>query len=282
MLRLIFLGVYFYAGLVQAETFRAAPDTAHWKTTSARLKCALSHEIPQFGRATFLHEAGLEPQLILDMVDSAFGGGTAVLVSAPPHWQKMDEEKVLAENALPSGVPIVFAGEIVRTIWSELQRSRDIEFRLPKAYPQAPEPVVAVLSQAGFKAGWEQFQECQQQLVPISFANLAKSQLYFESNTMRLTAESLALLEYMLVYDEEAGPIRKIIIEGHTDSVGRFVENTKLSYQRAWVVKDWLVGYGIPPDVIQVKGLGGSQPIANNKTAEGRAKNRRVTLKLQR
>lgn len=69
-----------------------------------------------------------------------------------------------------------------------------------------------------------------------------------------------------------------IVAVGHTDSVGTDAYNQKLSIRRAESVKKYLVSQGIEAKRIYVEGKGESQPVADNKTAEGRAKNRRVQI----
>jgi outer membrane protein OmpA-like peptidoglycan-associated protein len=77
-----------------------------------------------------------------------------------------------------------------------------------------------------------------------------------------------------------AHPGLKLEVEGHTDSVGSDEYNQKLSEQRAGAVRDYLVQQGIPADSIVSRGLGKTQPVATNDTAEGRQQNRRVELVL--
>lgn len=71
-------------------------------------------------------------------------------------------------------------------------------------------------------------------------------------------------------------PDLNVAIEGHTDSVGNAAYNKKLSQKRAESVKKYMVDNGIGEDRIKAVGFGMEKPIADNKTAEGRAKNRRV------
>ena len=73
-------------------------------------------------------------------------------------------------------------------------------------------------------------------------------------------------------------PEYKIDINGHTDNVGNDDANLKLSEQRAKAVYDYVVGKGIPANRLRYKGYGESQPIADNNTATGRAKNRRTVF----
>jgi OmpA-OmpF porin, OOP family len=80
-----------------------------------------------------------------------------------------------------------------------------------------------------------------------------------------------------------AGKVKSLTLEvivavGHTDSVGTDAYNQKLSIRRAEAVKKHLISQGIEAKRIYVEGKGESQPVADNKTNEGRAKNRRVQI----
>ena len=71
-----------------------------------------------------------------------------------------------------------------------------------------------------------------------------------------------------------------IIAVGHTDSVGTDAYNQKLSVRRSEAVKAYLVQKGVEKNRIYTEGKGEKQPVADNKTAEGRAKNRRVEIEV--
>jgi outer membrane protein OmpA-like peptidoglycan-associated protein len=74
---------------------------------------------------------------------------------------------------------------------------------------------------------------------------------------------------------------KHVLIEGHTDSKGSAATNEALSKARADAVGAYLTSRGVPADRITTAGLGSSRPIADNKTADGRANNRRVEIVLQ-
>lgn len=85
--------------------------------------------------------------------------------------------------------------------------------------------------------------------------------------------------------DELVGKIKDINLEviiavGHTDSVGSDAYNQKLSVRRSEAVKAYLVSKGIEKNRVYTEGKGEKQPVASNKTAEGRAKNRRVEIEV--
>jgi outer membrane protein OmpA-like peptidoglycan-associated protein len=75
-----------------------------------------------------------------------------------------------------------------------------------------------------------------------------------------------------------AHPGLNLQIEGHTDSVGGDDYNQRLSEQRAYSVRDYLVGQGISGGTILALGLGKTAPVTTNSTAVGRQQNRRVEL----
>jgi outer membrane protein OmpA-like peptidoglycan-associated protein len=75
-----------------------------------------------------------------------------------------------------------------------------------------------------------------------------------------------------------AHPGLMLEVEGHTDSIGSDEYNQKLSEARANAVRDYLVVQGIKPDSISARGLGKTQPVTSNSTAEGRQRNRRVEM----
>lgn len=86
-----------------------------------------------------------------------------------------------------------------------------------------------------------------------------------------------------LVQEIAAFPNSRILIEGHTDNIptGKSgSDNMDLSLRRAKAIANILVLHGIPKDRISVTGYGDTQPITSNNTEEGRAKNRRVEVKL--
>ena len=100
----------------------------------------------------------------------------------------------------------------------------------------------------------------------------------FETGKATITQDSYISL--MKVVDiMEAFPETAFEIVGHTDNVGRKEKNQQLSLDRANSVKNFLVEKGINESRIQTRGAGDSEPVASNKTAEGRAKNRRIEFK---
>lgn len=99
----------------------------------------------------------------------------------------------------------------------------------------------------------------------------------FASGEAELARESYATLDRVAA-SLAAHPDVRVEIAGHTDGVGGRSRNLALSLERARSVRGYLVEKGIDPDRLVARGYGPDQPIASNRTREGRARNRRVEL----
>lgn len=113
----------------------------------------------------------------------------------------------------------------------------------------------------------------------IKAAKIVLRDINFEFNKSTLTAGARTSLD-KVAEGLRGQPSMSLVIEGHTDSVGGDPYNLKLSKQRAASAKAYLVEQGIEARRLDTNGYGESQPVASNKTPDGRAENRRVEFKV--
>ena len=110
-------------------------------------------------------------------------------------------------------------------------------------------------------------------------SKLVLKNIFFETASATLQEESYVELGFVLKALRE-NPTMRVEISGHTDNVGGYESNMKLSEERAKSVATFLQGSGIDPSRLEFKGYGYTEPVASNDTEEGRQENRRVEFKI--
>lgn len=114
---------------------------------------------------------------------------------------------------------------------------------------------------------------------PVSEKVTFAADAFFDFDKSALKPEAAAKLTDLV--DKTKGVNLEVIIAvGHTDSVGVDAYNQKLSIARSDAVKNFLVSKGVEKNRVYTEGKGEKSPVADNKTAEGRAKNRRVEVEV--
>ncbi|HUK40207.1 MAG TPA: OmpA family protein [Candidatus Acidoferrales bacterium] len=101
----------------------------------------------------------------------------------------------------------------------------------------------------------------------------------FDFDKSNIKPEGAAILDRLVAFMNE-NKDKKVALSGYTDSIGTEAYNMKLSDRRWMSAKDYIVKKGVDASRVSGQGFGESKPIADNKTAEGRAKNRRVEVKV--
>ena len=143
---------------------------------------------------------------------------------------------------------------------------------VPKTAAPAPAPVAAPPAPAPAPAPAPVVK-------PVTEKVTMAAETNFDFDKAVLKPEGKARLDD-LIGKLKAVNLEVVIAIGHTDSIGSKAYNQKLSLRRADAVKAYLVSKGIEANRIQTGGRGETQPIADNKTREGRAKNRRVEIEV--
>jgi outer membrane protein OmpA-like peptidoglycan-associated protein len=113
----------------------------------------------------------------------------------------------------------------------------------------------------------------------VEKVNYAAKKIFFVSGSDKIATASYAALNKVVAV-LKSNPDLKLVVEGHTDNVGKPASNLILSQKRADAVKNYLVQKGLDANRLEAKGFGQDKPVGDNGTPAGRAANRRVELKL--
>ncbi len=107
-----------------------------------------------------------------------------------------------------------------------------------------------------------------------------QGKVLFAVNSAKLSPDGKKALDEVVERLRTFDKVKSIVITGHTDSTGSAAYNQKLSERRANAVRDYLISRGVNPALITAIGKGETEPVASNKTREGRAMNRRVEIQI--
>jgi len=115
-------------------------------------------------------------------------------------------------------------------------------------------------------------------MIPVKKGNsVVLENLYFDVDSSQLKPSSYAELK-KLIFFLKVNPDVKIEIAGHTDDSGDATYNMELSKLRAKSVYDYLLKKGVAPERLIYRGYGNTQPVVDNATPAGKARNRRVVM----
>ncbi|MGB5324412.1 MAG: OmpA family protein [Pseudomonadales bacterium] len=265
-----------------AISYQPRMDVARWEVEAKVLVCRMVQEIPDFGRAVFEREAGGELRFYLRSPDSPLARGQASLRAAAPRWHPdMSEVDLGTVNVMSGVIPLETDAALATRLLAELYQGRAPSL-LRRAWYADEMPIEVGLSPVTFRSAYSEYQRCLGQLAPVSFAELVRSRVHFESDKTDLLPASVAWLNVVAEYLLRADDIERLYIDGHTDNTHTTAYNAGLSRKRAEAVADYLVASGVSRNLLTVRFHGERFPARPNTSKSGKAYNRRVTLRVER
>ncbi|MBS0286599.1 MAG: OmpA family protein [Proteobacteria bacterium] len=271
-----------------AHEYKAPYDGSHWKTNTSKVECSLTHTIPGYGKAIFSQSSHEHQKLVVDCILDRLHPGKATLNTYPQRWKINQAPTFIAKVPVKPGLqPITMKSDEVYRVLENLDIGHSAVFIITPANTasktQTHKSDKIVLMPAGFEKPYKEYLHCISQMIPHTFNDLKEIVLHFESGSAIISKENERKLKELAEFVRADGKIRRIDIAGHSDRKGSFQANNYLANQRIWAVKDYLVQFhGIKADMLTLKDYADKKPIATNKTAEGRAKNRRVVITIYR
>lgn len=267
--------------LAGLQHYQAPLDAVRWETGAEKLHCALSHDIPLYGRATFSQNAGEKLGFRLTVKRQATRSKDSAHVRAqPPAWKHQVSVVDLGEIPVHKGAtPFQLAEGPSRRLLAELQKGMLATFTY-RDWADARDQVSIALPGINIKPALAQFITCLANLPIYDFADFQDSLLHFAFGKDTLGDKERQRLDEVARYIKTDPELKAIEISGHTDNVGQRRNNDRLGKRRSLAAKNYLLSKGVSPQLFTLKSYGERQPQTSNRTEQGRAQNRRVLIRL--
>ena len=242
-------------------------------------ECSLSQTIPFYGEAKFIHKSGHDVVFNLSNKTPMVSDVKVIIQSEPPSWRndKVFEigQFVFKQGKSPLLVAAPFASRMLQevengmsplVVYQDLADGRDL--------------ISVLLSPVNFRESLEDYLECEKTLMDFDLEEIKNLKLYFATDKATLSERSKRDLKNIKRYLAIDPGILQIKLDAHADARGRRRYNDKLSESRSMTVKNFLLKNGIKSEMIYTMSHGKRNPTFTNKTAVGRAKNRRADVQL--
>ncbi|WP_143871638.1 flagellar protein MotY [Catenovulum sediminis] len=287
-MRFIYLVFIVASGIRFADAdvrhYKAAISNSQWLVSNqARLSCQLEHPIPRYGKAIFSSDASraINMTFTLDMLKLPVGYDIAALESiAPSHRAGVPSRQIIDMQILQQ-----FDGQLIDkpawTMLSELEKGMMPTFYYQDWHSDFDKVAVAINS-ANFHAAYDKFLACIDNLLPYSFEDIAMTVLTYNSNTAELSKASKKRLAMIAEYLKQDTDLELVLLTGYSDSYGGRWHNEELAKARATTIRTFFAEAGVESKRIEVDSYGERRHVASNQNVLGRAKNRRVVIRMEK
>ncbi len=282
-IKVLFLALFtLLSSAVNAVTFMVDIDQSKWTVEVSPFACQLEQVVPSYGIARFFHEAGEKAVFQLLPTQKGAVSGSVRLVAEASPWQPgvapvlIGSIKVAAADS-QINVKSAYAGEMLVSLYRGMSPTFTMQ-----GWLGSDEVLRVALSAANFQKSYSSYIECVDQLLPVNYRQVARTAVLFPPAQWRLSDATRERLDLIVQYIKIDEKVASIYVDGHSDNAGRRLLNRDLSKQRAEEITRYLVAQGIEEKVITTRYHGERYPVVANTSAKNRARNRRVTIRLER
>lgn len=258
-------------------------DNGGWQANSSVFKCSLVHSIPYFGKAEFATRAGEDSHFLLRSDSVRLKAGKALLEAKSPIWSESMMSQNMGYLTVKQGLrPIWLQAAKTEQMLAQLYDGRELLITRKPWYGAEDSSRVSITT-VGFRQAYERYLACLAGLLPVNFDQIKRTSVFFGSNQYEdIRPSELRKLDNIVTYVKADPSVKEFYIDGHTDSVGTREDNLVLAENRAKEILRYLVNKGVPESAITSRWHGERYPVAGNESVAGRARNRRVTIRLER
>lgn len=266
---------------VFAISFQTRLEKIEWQVEGDQFECRLSQPVTDFGAGVFVRRAGEQVTFSLKARERWLAAGNATLLAAAAPWQPQRGDINLGSVAVqPAEVLFSSTQEQGTRLLTGLLEGRSPLVRHRTA--MGGQAIEVRLLPARFNKAYNDYLACTAKLLPVNFDQIRKSEVGFPGGGVVLDPLAMAKLEILLDFLKADPSVNRIQLDGHADNSGNRLTNRDLSRRRALAVMEYLKASGIAAEQIVMRFHGERYPLAPNTSEPNRAKNRRVTILLER
>jgi len=256
-------------------------DTTMWMLSGSVFECRFEQPIPDYGRAVFNHTAGEDVTFQLETNRNLMAYSKAQISLNPPPWQPSRPSESLGSAAIVKDQPNLsldaertnqFLHALLEGKWPTITH---------KTFYDQDRFVQVHVSAIRFDKYYQDYIRCVNQLLPMNFEQVARSKVHFKIGQSEIDPKDTDMLNRIVFYIKHDPRVFAVYLDGHSDNIGRRYDNRQTSKLRVESVERYFIKQGISPDMITTRFHGDRYPVADNRTAKGRAENRRVTIRLE-
>jgi sodium-type flagellar protein MotY len=283
--RLILFFLFLWIQTTQAQVFSTSVTESRWLVESGAFGCKLSHKIEGFGTWSISRKTSQAEVAVLVM-DKTLATKKNIhlpasrykIITAPPAWKQQQAPEFMGELSLAKAdADLVFPAAILSVVLQTLEKSTAVML-----VSQDAKPLRVQIQPYQFKESHKEYKSCVAQIIPFTFEQITRNTLYYLTEEKELSANNKAILDKIARYMKaDPNRILGVLIDGHSDAQAEVATAENLAKNQA----DWVAAYlkekGIAEDKLMVRSHADKYPVANNFLAKDRAKNRRVTVRLE-
>ena len=264
-----------------AVTFRASIDQTDWQLQSSKFECRLSQSIPDFGTAVFERKAGEALQFVLDSAQASLLGRETLVVAESPSWLPGNSTREIGKIRNKPKSQVKVDQQLANDILVSLYKGQSPAFTNAR-WHGTEEPIKVAISSVNFQSAYSSYVGCVAGLLPVNYRQIARSAVLFPSAQWRLSDATKKRLDLIALYVKNDKNVSAVFVDGHSDNFGRRLANRDLSRKRAEEVMRYLIKAGVDEEMMTTRYHGERYPVVKNRGEANRARNRRVTVRLER
>lgn len=263
-----------------AMTFQTRLENIEWKVEGDKFECRLIQPVTDFGSGVFVRRAGEQVIFTLNASNSVLGEGSATLLAAAAPWQPGRGDINLGAVRIGRGQVLFNSSQAqAASLFRGLLEGRS---PLVRHYSREGGVSEVRLLPVKFRQAVGDYNACTAKLLPKNFEQVRQSQIGFPGGGIELDAQAKISLQVMVEYLKADPTVNHITLDGHSDNTGNRLTNRDLSRRRALAVMDYFKENGVEESQITMRFHGEQYPLVPNTNAANRAKNRRVSVRLER